>query len=120
MSHYLPRYLDGDQLPLTASATLTGGQLVTTSGAVAGSAATDVAGVVGPDLVSGQVGTVYREGIHIGTASGAITNGQPLCAGANGTVRVWVSGTDPVNSLIGRAWSTAANAAPVTYALLGV
>lgn len=120
MAQYLPRYLDGDTVPVTASATVVGGQLITTSGAVAGSAATDVAGVAGFDVVSGQVVTTFREGIHYGTASGSITNGQPLCAGAAGTLRVWVSGTDAVNSLIARAWSTATNGNPVTYALFGV
>jgi hypothetical protein len=120
MAQYLPRFFDGDKVPVTAAATITGGQLVTTAGLVAGAAAVDVAGVAGYDVVSGQVVTVFREGIHIGTASGSIANGDPLCAGAAGTLRTWVAGTDAVASRIGRAWSAAANAASVTYALINV
>jgi len=120
MAQYLPRFMDGDQLPLTASATIAGGQLVTVAGAVAGDAATNCAGVAGFDVVSGQVVTVFREGIHLGTASGTIALGAPLCAAANGQVRAWVSGTDNVAAYIGRAWSAATNGQSVTYALYGV
>ena len=120
MAQYIPRFLDADQVPLTASATLTGGQLVTWAGAVAGDAQVGVAGVIGPDLTSGQVGTVYRVGIHIGTASGTIAIGDPLCAAANGQVRKWVTGTDAVASFIATACSAATNGQSVTYALNGV
>jgi hypothetical protein len=120
MAQYLPRFMDADQIPLTATATLTGGQLVLWTGAVAGDAAVGVAGVVGPDLVSGQTGTVFREGIHIGTASGTIAVGDPLCSAAGGKPRKWIAGTDAVASYIATATSAAADAAPVTYALHGV
>lgn len=120
MSQYLPRYMDGDRVTVTASATVAGGQLITTTGALAADADITVAGVAGYDVVSGQPVTVYREGIQIGTASGAIANGDPLCAAAAGNVRKWVTGTDAVAARIGRAWSAAANGASVTYALVGV
>lgn len=120
MSDYLPKFFDGDTLTLTASATITGGQLVTTAGAVAGAASTTVAGVAGHDAVSGQALTVFRVGVHRGTASGSIANGDSLCAAANGQVRSWVTGTDAVASRIGRAFSAAANGASVDYSLFGV
>lgn len=120
MAQYLPRYLEGDEVPITAAATIVGAQLVTVAGLVAGTAAIDVAGVAAFDVVSGQIVTVYRVGLHIGVASGTIALGDPLCAGAAGTVRTWVAGTDAVASRIGRAWSTGVNAGSVTYALHGV
>lgn len=120
MSQYLPRFLPGDQVPVTAAATITGGQLVKWDGTVAGTAAVGVAGVAGFDVVSGQVVTVFREGVHIGTASGSIAVGDPLCAAASGQIRTWVSGTDAVASRIGTACTAATNGQSVTYALWGV
>jgi hypothetical protein len=120
MSQYLPRYKTGDSVPVTLSATVVGGTLITTLGATAADASTTVAGVAGFDGVSGQTVTTWREGLQIGTASGAIANGQPLCAAAGGKVRVWVAGTDAQAALIGRAWSAAADTASVTYALINV
>lgn len=120
MSDYLPKYDEGDTLTITAAATITGGQLVNVDGTVAGAASTTVAGVAGHDATTGQPLTVWRVGIHRGTASGSIANGDSVCAAANGQVRTWVTGTDPVASRIGRAWSAAANAASVDYALFGV
>ena len=120
MAQYLPRYLEADQVPVTLSATVTGGQLVTWAGAVAGTAQVGVAGVAGFDGVSGTVVTVFRVGIHIGTASGTIAVGDPVCAAASGQVRTWVSGTDAVASRIGTACSAANNGTSVTYTLFGV
>lgn len=121
MSDYLPVYQD-DNLPvtMTLSGTVAGGQLVTVAGAAAGSAATTVAGVAGRDGVSGDQIPVWGPGKHRGTASGSIAQGDPLCAGAGGTVRTWVSGTDAVASLLGRAWSAATNGQSVVYSLFGV
>lgn len=120
MSDYLPKYAPGDQVTIIASATITGGQLVTVAGAVATDASTTVAGVAGHDAVSGQPLTVIRMGIQRITASATITNGQPLCAAASGQVRPWVTGTDAVASYIGRAWSAAASTASCDVALYAV
>lgn len=120
MADYLPKFDEGDTVTITAAATITGGQLVNVDGTVAGSASTTVAGVAGHDAVSGQTLTVWRVGIHRGTASGSIANGDSVCAAASGQVRTWVSGTDPFAARIARAWSAAANAASVDYALMGV
>lgn len=121
MSDYLPKFTDPTApATVTLTGTVTGGQLVTVAGAAAGTASTTVLGVAGKDGVSGDKIPVWGPGWHYGTASGAISAGDPLCAGAAGTVRAWVSGTDAVASRIGRAVTAAADGASVTYKLFGV
>lgn len=120
MSDYVPKFLPGDSVTITASATILGGQLVTTGGAVAGATALDVAGVAAFDAVSGQLLTVYRVGIHrLICGTGGLTKGQPVKAGAAGTVVLWVSGTDLSGSYLGRAWSTATATNAADVALFG-
>ncbi|WP_375490234.1 capsid cement protein [uncultured Jatrophihabitans sp.] len=120
MSDYAPKFLPGISVPVTLSASVTGGQLITTTGAVAGDAAANVAGVAAYDGASGSTITCIRAGIHRLTAGASITNGQPVCAAASGGVRLWVAGTDPVAAYLGTAWSTAANGASVDVALYAV
>lgn len=120
MGTYLPRFVDADTVSITAAAAITGGGLITTTGVVPGDAATNVAGVPGFDVVSGQSVTTYRTGIHLGVASGAINNGDSICSAGANKVRTWVTGVDAPAARIGRAWSTAADAASVTYSLFGV
>lgn len=91
MADYLPVYTPGEAVPMTASATITGGQLVAVSGTgtvgPAGAASGAVVGVAGHDAASGTRVTVYARGVvHESTASGAITAGNQLTAGASGTV----------------------------------
>lgn len=121
MSDYLPIYFDSDEpFTLTLSGTVTGGQLVTWAGAAAGAASTTVAGVAAQDGVSGDKITVWGPGKHRGTASGTIAVGDPVCAAASGQVRTWVSGTDAVASLLGKAMTAATNGQSVSYSLFGV
>lgn len=121
MSDYLPIFEDfDDPITLTLSGTVTGGQLVTWAGAAGDDASTNVAGVAGQDGVSGDKISVWPVGKHRGTASGAIAQGDPLCAAAAGAVRKWVTGTDAVDSRIARAMAAAADGASVTYSLFGV
>lgn len=121
MSEYLPIYSEADApFTLTLTGTVIAGQLVTWAGAVAGSASTTVAGVAAQGGVAGDKITVWGPGKHRGTASGAIVQGDPLCAGAAGTVRKWVTGTDAVASFIGRAMAAAADTASAAYSLFGV
>lgn len=121
MADYLPIYQDTDDpVTVTLSATVVGGQLITWAGAVAGSAQVGVAGVAGKDGVSGDKIPVWGPGFHRGTASGAIAQGDPLCAGAAGTVRLWVTGTDAVASRVGTAMAAASNGASVSYKLFAV
>lgn len=120
MSQYLPRFFEANTVTVIASAAITGGQLVTWGGAVAGSAAVGVAGVAGNDAASGQPVTVFRVGVHTATSASTIAQGDPLCSGASGVPRTWVSGTDAVASRIGTACAAATSGNPVTYALFGV
>lgn len=122
MSDYQPKFVDGSRVPLVVGAGgVTGGQLITTAGIVAGLTALDVAGVACQDGLSGATITVARDGIQrLVAGTGGLTIGQPVKAGASGTVVLWVSGTDLSNSLIGRAWSTAIATASVDVALFGV
>lgn len=115
MAEYLPIFKPGQSLPLTASATITGGQLVAVSGvstvAPAGAASTAVIGVAAFDAASGDKVTVHTGGVHSCTASGAITAGQPVIAGAAGTVAA--SATPPAGQQVGVALTTAADGAAV-------
>jgi hypothetical protein len=121
MADYLPLFSEADApFTLTLSGTVTGGQVLTAAGAAAGSAAVGVIGVAAQDGVSGNKITVWGPGKHRGTASGSIAVGDPLCAGASGTVRKWITGTDAVASRIGTAMSAAADTAAVNYSLFGV
>jgi hypothetical protein len=121
MAEYTPLFSDADApFTLTLSGTVTGGQLVTAAGAAAGSAAVGVIGVAGYDGVSGDKITVWGPGKHKLTASGSIAVNDPLCAGAAGTVRTWVSGTDAVASRIGVAMSAATNGQAVSASIFGV
>ena len=115
MAEYLPIYKPGQALTLKASATITGGQLVavTGSGTVgpAGAASTAFVGAAGFDAeVNGNV-TIFCGGVQNLTASGAITAGSPVIAGANGTVVT--SATPPAGQQVGVALTTAADGAKV-------
>lgn len=109
MSDYLPTYGPETILSftLTLSGTVTGGQLVTWAGAAAGTASTTVAGVAAQDGVSGDKITVWGPGRHKLASSGTINQGDPVCAGAAGVLRAWVTGTDAVASYLGRATAAA-------------
>lgn len=104
----------------SASAAVTGGQLVEVTGdntvgpAAAGSL--KVVGQANHDAASGADLTVDGRGpIREGTASGAITAGDRLKAAANGAVAKYVDGTDAVTLVVGVALAGAADAATVRY-----
>ncbi len=115
MAEYLPLVKPGNSFTLKASAAITGGQLVAVSGvntvAVAGAASTAVVGVAGFDSATNDNVTVWAGGIQEVTASGAITAGSPVIAGALGTVVA--SAAPPAGQQIGVALNTAADAAKV-------
>lgn len=113
---YSPLFLPGHEITLTASATITAGQVVEVSGpstvAPSAAASTKVVGVAAFDAAANQDVTVFARGItHISTASGAITAGARVDAGAAGTV---ASGAAGVNN-VGVALTTAADGAAVTW-----
>jgi hypothetical protein len=116
MPDYSPLYLPGHEFTSTASAAITGGQLVAVSGsdtvapAAAGSNA--FVGVAAFDAALNGLVTVFGRGpIHISTASGAITAGDRVNSGAAGTV---ATGAAALTN-IGVALTTAADGAQVTW-----
>lgn len=117
MSDYLPKFnLGGTARTKTASATVVGGQVVTQSGAVAGANALDWAGVAGQDAASGQLITVYSEGVQYVVGAGAVAQGARVKCAANGQVTTWVSGTDVPDALVGTA-EEACSGAGVKFAV---
>lgn len=113
MADYLPKFKPGEAITITATATLTGGQLVTVAGAVAAADSVTFLGVVSRDAVSGQSVGVYTDAVQRLTAAGAFAAGTPLKCAANGQVTTWVSGTDNYDRYVGLALEASAGAASV-------
>lgn len=90
MADYLPKFHDGVAITLSASAAITGGQLVAVTGAgtvgPAGADSTAVVGVAGFDVQNGDRVTVYRHGVQRLAADAAITAGAPVASAADGQV----------------------------------
>lgn len=107
MADYLPKHRPGDAITRTATANLTGGQLITAAGAVAGANAADWLGVAGYDVASGGLVTVYNAGVQRLTANGAVTVGALVKCAAVGKVAPWVSGTDGFERVVGIALDAA-------------
>lgn len=99
MAEYLPVKNPGEALPLTASATITGGQLVAVSGvstvAPAGANAANWVGVAAYDTASGDLVTVFAGGVQELVTTGTVTAGDLVVAAANGTVSTLAAVTTP-------------------------
>ena len=102
MADYLPHKKPGEAITLTASADLTGGRLVSVTGAntVANSGA-DVAtviGVAGRDAKSGEKVLVYTRagGVHPLVASAAIAAGARVISAATGKIATIGAGANPI------------------------
>lgn len=111
MAEYLPVKTPGQALVHTASAAITGGQLVAVSGndtvAPAGATTTAWLGVAAFDAASGDRVTVYTGGVQELAASGAIPAGTLVAAAANGAV-IAAGATPAVGTVVGLAVSAAA------------
>jgi hypothetical protein len=96
MADYAPIFNGLPPYTATASATITGRQVleVSASGTVgpAGAGSVKVVGVAMQDAASGALLAVTRGGIQELTASGTVTQGEQVEAGAAGTVRTLASG----------------------------
>lgn len=99
MAEYLPVKTPGEALPLTASATITGGQLVAVSGvstvAPAGANAANWVGVAAFDAASGDLVTVLNGGVQELVTTGTVTAGDLVVAAAAGTVSTLAAVTTP-------------------------
>jgi hypothetical protein len=128
MGDYAPAYAGGKQpYTSTASATITGGQVLANSGdstvGPAGAASTVVAGVAAHDAVSGGKIAVWPlEGVvHQLVAANAITAGggvQTAAAGQVDPVTTSIAAGSAAGTLIGTAATTAAGT-PLTLRVLG-
>jgi hypothetical protein len=107
MADYLPKFRPGQAPTRTLTGTVTGGQIITVAGAVAGANATDWLGVASRDGVSGDLITVETEGVQRLTASAAIAAGAGVKCAASGKVATWVDGTDAWSRYIGIALDAA-------------
>jgi predicted RecA/RadA family phage recombinase len=120
MAEYLPLHDDGDAITRSASAAITAGQLVSVSGSgsVAPAAAADVPwlGVAAFDAASGANLTVFTSGVQRIVASGTVTAGQLVHAGASGTVVTHTNGTTDY-VVVGLALTTATGPALVEVKL---
>jgi hypothetical protein len=121
MPEYTPRFKPGSTITLTASAAITGGQLVAVSGdntvAPAGAGSAAVIGQAANDTASGAPVAIHTSGhaVHVATAAAIVTAGAPLKSAAAGQVTPWVSGTDGAQLIVGIALAGAAAAASVSY-----
>lgn len=113
MGDYQPHYFPGETIPLVLTGTVTGGQLVTAAGAVAGANATTFIGVADRDGVSGDQINVYADGVHTLTASGTIAVGDRVKCAAAGAVATLAAGTDAYDTFVGKALTAATNGNPV-------
>jgi hypothetical protein len=116
MAAYEPKFLYGDEVTGTASATITAGQVLIVSGngtlGPAGATAANVVGVAAVDAVNTDRFSFFPRGkIHISTASGGITAGARVDSGASGTV---ASGASALTN-IGVALTTATDGNPVEW-----
>lgn len=115
MGDYSPKFKPGQDVTLTASATITGGQLLIVSGvntvAPSGGASALYAGVARQDTASGDKVVVTRGGVQKIVASGAITAGDRVIPAAAGKVATIASGSTA--HAVGTALTTVADGATV-------
>lgn len=114
MADYVPVFKPGDDLTLTAAATITGGQLVYVSAAnsvtpTAGATAAWL-GVATTDAASGAKVGITSGGVQELTAAGAIAAGDVLIPASSGRVAAIGAGTT-YSQVVGIALTAAADAA---------
>lgn len=120
MAEYLPIRKPGQALVASASGTITGGQMVAVSGsgtvAVAGATALNWLGVAAFDAVSGDLVTIYDDGVQEVTASGSVTAGDLVVCAASGQVSTLAAVTTPTagdvtgtRAVVGVALTTVTN-----------
>ena len=113
MPDFTPRFKPGHAVTFTASAAVTGGQLVEVTGNMtvgpAAPGSQKLVGQPGHDAPAGEPVTVHIPGKTITTAiaSAAIAAGDPVKAAANGQVAKFDAGTDPEPARFGLALEAA-------------
>lgn len=108
MAEYVPLYSPAEEFTSTASAAITGGQLLAASGsgtvAPSGAGSVAVVGVAAFDAATGDKVTVVVQAVHRLVASGTVTAGELVISGAAGTV---ATGPGTVGQAVGVALTTA-------------
>jgi predicted RecA/RadA family phage recombinase len=120
MAEYVPVKAPGDAITLTAGAAITAGNLVYISAAntVLKTSAATVAwvGVAANDAAaSGDLVTVWTEGVHVLTASGTIAAGATVEPAASGQVASHTAGTNDLYA-VGVALTASTVGNPVVVA----
>lgn len=119
MGDFVPKFSPGQNLTLTASADITGGQLVEVSGVnsvqASSAASAKWLGTARQDTKSGEKVVVVRGGVHPLKASGAITAGDRVIPASTG--RVVTIGAGNAAHSVGTALSTAVDGALVLVAM---
>ncbi|NHN55780.1 DUF2190 family protein [Calidifontibacter sp. DB0510] len=117
MGEYVPKFTPGATRPRTASAAITGGQVVEITGpdqvGPASAGSTKWCGVAGFDVKAGERVTVYAGGVQFPIASGAVAAGDAVACAANGRVSKTTSSDGTV---VGVAESSATDGQPVEIA----
>lgn len=120
MAEHVHLFKPGQAVTLTASAAITGGELVAVSGSgtVAKTSAATVAwvGVAAHDAANGDRLTVLKGGVQKVTASGGITAGQQVVSAADGKVAAlaaWAAASAADRQVVGVALTTATDGNPV-------
>jgi hypothetical protein len=117
MAEHLPKFAPGRAVTREASATITGGQLLTVTGEKTVGPTTGqgqvVAGVAARDALDTELVVVQRGGVHVLTAAEAISAGDRIQSGAAGKVALWeaadgVTATVGVDAVIGFAYEDVA------------
>jgi predicted RecA/RadA family phage recombinase len=112
MTDYLPKFKPGQAITRTASAAITGGQVVVVSGSglVAPSAGASAAflGIAGHDAAIGDIVTIFKGGVQRPLASAAITAGDIVTSAAAG--RVVTNAAPGAGQQVGIALSTQSTA----------
>lgn len=115
MSDYLPKFKPGQAVTYTASANVTGGQVVEVTGdrtvGPAGAGSVKFVGVAAHDAKTGAPVTVFSGGVQRPLASGAVDAGDNVVCAAGGKV---VTANVAAGTSVGIAVSTAADGKPVS------
>lgn len=113
MAEYVPLYIPGKQITRTASASITGGQLVRVSGsgtvAATTAASADWLGVAGHDAANGQAVTVFCGGVQRVAGTAGVTAGATVEGATGGQVATHTNGTNDYN-IVGLALTTTSGA----------
>jgi hypothetical protein len=112
VSDYLPKIIEGP-VTITATGTVTGGQLVTALGVTAPADSATWLGVASRDAISGVPFGVWVEGVQRLTAAGALAAGTLVKCAAAGQVTTWVAGTDGFEKFVGITLEAASGAGSI-------